>query len=233
MQHCQGNRERRLNAEIVAGTIEIEVKRARKQLEHGFMLLVRFSLALLNRALRQAGACRFIAIAWLALAAAYAQQPTSPSNPPLAKDPGPFLPGFGSEQDRAPKAVAGPAPHLPDGRPDFGGDGAWYPGFNGNLAETKWKGVKSADKHVDVPFLPWTLQTFNERVENGSKDDPEARCLPVGVPRFMFDPYPFQMIQTSNQVVFVFEGDNYLWRIVNIDPTGTHPKNLKPTVIRP
>jgi len=158
-----------------------------------------------------------------ALASLYGQQPQ------LAKDPGPFLPGFGAEQDKVPKLVAGPAPHLPDGRPDFGGNGAWYPGFNGNLAETTWKGVKSADKHVDVPFLPWTLKTYNERVENRAKDDPEARCLPVGVPRFMFDPYPFQMIQTRNQVVFIFEGDNYLWRIVNIDPTGnTHPKNLKP-----
>ena len=120
---------------------------------------------------------------------------------------------------------------MQDGRPDFGGNGAWYPGFNGNVAETKWKGVKSADQHVDVPFLPWSLNTYNERVENLSKDDPEAKCLPVGVPRFMFDPYPFQMIQTRDQVVFIFEGDNYLWRIVNIDPTGSnsHPKNLKPT----
>jgi hypothetical protein len=163
-------------------------------------------------------------IAWLALASCYAQQP------PLAKDPGPFLPASDFPEDKVPKAVAGPAPHLPDGRPDFGGNGAWFPGFNGNLAETTWKGVKSADKHVDVPFLPGTLKTYNERVENRSKDDPEARCLPVGVPRFMFDPYPFQIIQTNNQVLFVFEGDNYLWRIVNIQPAGSaHPKNLKPT----
>jgi hypothetical protein len=163
-------------------------------------------------------------IACLAGAFAYAQQPPKPV---LAKDPGAFLPASDFPEDKVPKAVAGPAPHLPDGRPDFGGNGAWYPGFNGNIAETKWKGVKSADKQVDVPFLPWTLQTYNERVENRAKDDPEARCLPVGVPRFMFDPYPFQIIQTRDQVVFIFEGDNYLWRIVNI---GTaHPKNLKPT----
>jgi hypothetical protein len=167
---------------------------------------------------------RFVCVCTLlALSSAFAQQP------PLAKDPGPFLPASDFPEDKVPKAVAQPAPHLPDGRPDFGGNGAWYPGFNGNIAETTWKGVKSADKHVDVPFLSWTLKTYNERVENRSKDDPEARCLPVGVPRFMFDPYPFQIIQTRNQVVFVFEGDNYLWRIVNIDPKGGHPKNLKPT----
>src|SRR5579885_2951850 len=154
--------------------------------------------------------------------------------PALAKDPGPFLGGYANQdQDRGGKKVseppAGPAPHLEDGRPDFGGNGAWYPGFAGNIAEERWKGVHSADKHVDVPFVPESLKIFNQRVESLSKDDPEARCLPVGVPRYMFDPYPFQVIQTRNQVVFIFEGDNYLWRIVNIDPSGSHPKNQNPT----
>jgi hypothetical protein len=149
----------------------------------------------------------------------------------LAKDPGPFLePGqFGTGIASGKQPVAGPAPHLPDGRPDFGGKGAWYPGFAGNIAEPQWKGVKSADKHVDVPFLPWSLKLFNERVESQSKDDPEARCLPVGVPRYMFDPYAFQMIQTAGRVIFLFEGDNYPWRIVPIDPQGKHPKDPNPT----
>lgn len=163
------------------------------------------------------------------MAVGFAQQPA----PQLAKDPGAFLPPAETRPPRGPQPVAGPAPHLPDGRPDFGGAGAWYPGFNGNVAETTWKGVKSADAHVDVPFLPWTLATFNERVENIAKDDPEAKCLPVGVPRFMFDPYPFQIVQTRDQVIFIFEGDNYLWRIVDIEPLGEprakHPPNLKPT----
>ncbi len=149
----------------------------------------------------------------------------------LAKDPGPFLEDRPPDQGRGrgPKPVAGPAPHFPDGRPDFGGDGAWYPGFSGNIAERQWKGVRSADRHVDVPFLPWALDVFNQRVESLSKDDPEARCQPVGVPRYMFDPYPFQIVQMRNQVVFLFEGDNYLWRVVPIGPGATHPKNIKPT----
>jgi hypothetical protein len=149
---------------------------------------------------------------------------------PLAKDPGPFLePGpLNSQPDDTAKQPAGPAPLLPDGRPDFGGNGAWYPGFAGNIAEPKWKGVKSADQHVDVPFLPSSLRLFNERVETIGKDDPEARCLPVGVPRYMFDPYPFKMIQTRDQVIFLFEGDNYPWRIVPTDGR-THPNDINPT----
>jgi hypothetical protein len=152
------------------------------------------------------------------------------AQPRLAKDPGPFLqPGqFADQPEDRPRLPAGPAPHLPDGRPYFGGNGAWYPGFAGNIAEPKWKGVKSADQHVDVPFLPGSLALFNERVEDIGKDDPEARCLPVGVPRYMFDPYPFQMLQTRDAVIFLFEGDNYPWRIVPTD-RKEHPKDVNPT----
>ena len=170
-----------------------------------------------------------IVLVCLAPAALVGQQPASP--PRLAKDPGPFLETPPPEQGRGrePRPVPGPAPHLPDGRPDFGGDGAWYPGFSGNIAERQWKGVHSADRHVDVPFLPWALDVFNQRVESLSKDDPEARCQPVGVPRYMFDTYPFQIVQMRNQVVFLFEGDNYLWRVVPIGPPVAHPKSIKPT----
>jgi hypothetical protein len=149
------------------------------------------------------------------------------AQPRLAKDPGAFDHAQSAADQPRSQTKAGPAPHLPDGRPDFGGKGAWYPGFSGNIAETQWKGVKSADHHVDVPFLPSALDLFNQRVESQSKDDPEARCLPVGVPRYMFDPYPFQMIQTADKVIFIFEGDNYPWRVVRIG--GQHPKDLKPT----
>lgn len=154
------------------------------------------------------------------------------AQPALPRDPGAFplgdTQGTGA-RTKGPQPVAGPAPHLANGLPDFGGDGAWYPGFSGNIAETQWKGVKSADTHVDVPFLPSALQVFKERAESMSKDDPEAQCLPVGVPRYMFDPYAFQMIQTGDRVLFLFEGDNYPWRTVRIDPKGAHPAGLKPS----
>jgi len=149
-----------------------------------------------------------------------------------APDPGAFdlgaTQGTGAAK-QGPRPLAGPMPRLPDGKPDFGGDGAWYPGFSGNIAETRWKGVKSADVKVDVPFLPAALELFNQRVTSNSKDDPEAQCLPVGVPRYMFDPYAFQMVQTPKQVMFLFEGDNYLWRTVPLRPGLEHPKDVKPT----
>jgi hypothetical protein len=127
------------------------------------------------------------------------------------------------------RAKAGPTPRLANGLPDFGGIGAWYPGFSGNIAETKWKGVKSADIKVDVPFLTAALELFNQRVTSNSKDDPEAQCLPVGVPRYMFDPYAFQIVQTPTHIIFLFEGDNDLWRTVPLRANMEHRKDLKPT----
>ncbi len=176
------------------------------------------------------------ALVWVSLAPA--QQPACSDKPALAKDPGAF-PGIGDgqgtqgpgnrgKQSKQPPAPAKPTPHLADGRPDFGGDGAWFPGFSGNIAETQWKGVHSADKHVDVPFLPAALELFNHRVETIAKEDPEAQCLPVGVPRYMFDPYAFQMVQTRDRVLFLFEGDNYLWREVFTDGRQ-HPTSIKPS----
>jgi len=149
-----------------------------------------------------------------------------------APDPGAFdlgaTQGAGATKQGS-RAKAGPAPRLANGLPDFGGNGAWFPGFSGNIAETKWKGVKSADVKVDVPFLPSALEVFNQRVTSNSKDDPEAQCLPVGVPRYMFDPYAFEMVQTPKQVIFLFEGDNYLWRSVPLRADLEHPKDAKPT----
>jgi hypothetical protein len=171
------------------------------------------------------------AVYLLLVLGAFAQQGSTQKKLP-APDPGAFPLGDTQGTGReAPKQVASPIQHLADGRPDFGGKGAWYPGFGGNIAETQWKGARSADKKVDVPFLPWALDVFNQRVETLAKDDPEAHCQPVGVPRYMFDPYPFQMIQLPDKVVFLFEGDNYPWRIVRLDPNKkpNHPKNLKPS----
>jgi hypothetical protein len=48
-----------------------------------------------------------------------------------------------------------------------------------------------------------------------SQDDPEANCLPTGVPRIA--PYPWRIVQTPTHVFFLFEGNIHTYRQIFID----------------
>ena len=52
-------------------------------------------------------------------------------------------------------------------------------------------------------------------------EDSEANCKMVGVPRITYMPYPFQILQTPNQVVMTYE---WVHTIRNIFMTGEHPE---------
>ena len=122
--------------------------------------------------------------------------------------------------------AAAPTPRLPDGKPDLGGKGVWYPRHLGDMARTKWKNEKSADRDVEVPFLPWARVKFDESANQ--PNDTEALCLPPGIPRMMFSPYPFEILQQPNRIVFVYEGGAHIWRIVWMDGRP-HPADPNPT----
>jgi hypothetical protein len=47
-------------------------------------------------------------------------------------------------------------------------------------------------------------------------DEPDAHCLPQGVPKVNQAPVPFKIVQTDNLVVLVYEAFN-LWRQVHLD----------------
>ena len=78
--------------------------------------------------------------------------------------------------------LSGPIPRLADGKPDL--SGPWEPNAireNVNLIAT---GVK-------IPFRSNAKSIYDSRIGVLGKDDPEARCLPPGVPRLTTTPYPF------------------------------------------
>jgi hypothetical protein len=124
-----------------------------------------------------------------------------------------------------------PTPRLPDGRPDLGnGKGSWNPRVMANLAGLGDPSRSRVERIVDVPFHPWARAVYDERQVSLQKHDPESRCLPPGIPRMMATPFPFQIFQLSDRVLFVFEGGAHVWRAIYTDGRP-HPKDPNPSFL--
>jgi hypothetical protein len=111
---------------------------------------------------------------------------------------------------------AGAAPRTADGKPDL--SGLWGP--DRNFIYDITSALKPGE---GLPLQPWALKTTQERM---SKDDPEANCLPAGVPRMA--PYPWKIVQTPTLIVFLYEGNIHTYRQVFLDGRA-HPKDADST----
>ena len=100
--------------------------------------------------------------------------------------------------------LSAPAPRLADGRPDL--SGVWNPplGFVRDLAK---------DVKEPVPFLPAAKALYDLRA-SGAKwlEEPDANCLPQGVPKVLLAPAPWRIVQTPNIIFFVHEAFNLWWQ---------------------
>jgi len=110
---------------------------------------------------------------------------------------------------------AGPTPRTPDGKPDLSGN--WQP----NAIRQNVDLIASG---VEVPLLPAAEAVYKRHKENLSREDPEARCLPPGVPRMSTTPYPWTIVQTPKLIVIVYEGGAHIWRKIFLDGRGHDPK---------
>lgn len=57
----------------------------------------------------------------------------------------------------------------------------------------------------EIPYLPAALAKKQENFANRSKEDPEAKCYMPGIPRAAYMPYPFQIVQSPKDILFVYE----------------------------
>jgi hypothetical protein len=106
-------------------------------------------------------------------------------------------------------APTGPAPHMPDGKPDL--SGVWYQQRTVDAGKPEMKA--------------WAEAVVKERAENNAKDFPQSRCQPMGVvlaPKLL----PWKTVQSPALLVIIAEGD--LTRQVFLDGRG-HPKDWNPT----
>jgi hypothetical protein len=140
------------------------------------------------------------------------------------------------------KQAAAPVPRLTDGHPDLGnGKGSWQPQIIDDISgngggekdeKTRARQMTMVDQKIDVPFLPWSKEFFDQRDRILSKDDPEGYCLPPGIPRLMNTPFPMQIYQLPDRILQVYEGGAHMWRIIYMDGRE-HPKGdkLNPTYL--
>jgi hypothetical protein len=152
---------------------------------------------------------KYIVLSAFAAASAFAQAPapspaavaTSAAGSSVQNATGPAV---GAR--RAPPArPTGPTPHLADGTVDF--SGVWNGGGPiGDVAQ----GI--VPKGAKLPMTPLAEKIFKSRQ---SKDDPEANCLPTGVPRIA--PYPWRMVQDKTHVWILYEGNIHSFRQIFTD----------------
>jgi hypothetical protein len=72
------------------------------------------------------------------------------------------------------------------------------------------------------PYQPWAAARKKENLEHWIDRDPEIKCFQPGVPRAMYMPYPFQIVQSGTKVMMVFEYAN-AQRTINLNKMEPFP----------
>jgi hypothetical protein len=70
----------------------------------------------------------------------------------------------------------------------------------------------------ELPYTPEALKKKQENQENWLTRDPEIKCFLPGVPRAMYQPFPFQIIQSNAAVFMAFEFAGAVRHIYLKDP---------------
>ena len=61
------------------------------------------------------------------------------------------------------------------------------------------------DNNGTIPYTPEGLKRREQNRAGWPKSDPEAKCYMPGLPRATYMPFPFQIIQSTKDVLFVYE----------------------------
>ena len=132
-----------------------------------------------------------------------------------------------------PKAAAD-IRRRPDGKPDLqgffesraGGANQGLERRTSNRVVPGGRGIIVDPPDGKLPMQPWAVEERARRDSpEGGYDDPTAHCFPAGVPRSMYVPAAFHIIQTSDYVVFLHE--RMSWRIVPLDGRAHLPDTIR------
>jgi hypothetical protein len=108
----------------------------------------------------------------------------------------------------------GPVPRTRDGHPDL--SGVWRvprsTGADGAEAQPAsdappLAGFRDVGANLPggLPFQPWAAELRAQREANGSRDNPEAHCLPMGIMQFHTQGAPRKFAQMPGLLIILYE----------------------------
>ena len=151
---------------------------------------------------------------------------------------------------QAPAIYKAPRSAFKDGKPDLGG--IWQANNTANydllahaarpaiavikgpggevpappvLALGAWGGIPAGVSVVEgnaIPYQPAALAKKNENFANSLTRDPAGKCYLAGVPRATYMPFPFQILQSTNEIEIVYEFASAT-RTVHMDKVAPAP----------
>jgi len=118
-----------------------------------------------------------------------------------------------------------PFTRLPEGKPDM--QGYWetanfFSAFDLETHEKEQYGIPAGRGVVvdppdgKIPYQPWAMEKKKDLMEHHLFEDPQAHCYLSGVPRQMYTPFGFQILQPAGYVVLLYEAF-HSYRIVPLD----------------
>jgi hypothetical protein len=142
-----------------------------------------------------------------------------------------------AQAGRGPSAAGsrpGPIRRMPDGKPDL--TGYWTANSGGanyglerhdrDFLTPATRGVVIDPPDGKLPYQDWARAERVEReLPHRGYDDPTAHCFVAGVPRSMYTPSPYQILQPPGYVVFLFE--RMSWRQIPLDGRTHIPDNIR------
>ena len=107
-------------------------------------------------------------------------------------------------------AAQAPAlPRMPDGKPNLQGiwqvlnTASWD--IQDHPARLGVPGGQAVVEGNELPYRPEALAKRRQNFENRATADPDSKGYLLGVPRIMYMPFPFQLLQTPDYVAMTFE----------------------------
>ena len=109
--------------------------------------------------------------------------------------------------------LSAPAPHSADGQVDL--SGIWAPVRRRPLNESLEGQVNATGPFWDfgsvipggLPYQPWAAALRNKRAADQSKDNPDVKCMPLGILQMNTHPFPRRIVQTPGYIAILHERD--------------------------